>query len=188
MAQTPPESDWTAESTATAKKNKFPLILWIFAGCGCLFLGLIILGIVSAIVLPSFLNQATKAKQSEAKKHIRSINRMQQMIYLEKGTFARSIEELNLGISLETENYRYQIVTPQQIPGVMAKAEAKESGLRSYTGVVFEIEENGENLTINAICGTDKPSTQPPEIVVVPSRSEERLRCPAGSSYLYSIE
>ncbi|MEQ8998335.1 MAG: type IV pilin-like G/H family protein [Coleofasciculus sp. B1-GNL1-01] len=188
MAQTPPEGDWTAESTATAKKNKLPLILWIFAGCGCLFLGLIILGIVSAIVLPSFLNQATKAKQAEAKKDIRSINRMQQMIYLETGTFARSIEELNLGISPETESYRYQIVTPQQIPGVMATAEAKESGLRSYTGVVFEIKENGENITINAICGTDQPSTQPPEIVVVPSRSEERLRCPAGSSYLYSIE
>jgi len=185
MAQTPPEGDWTAESTATAQKNKLPLILWIFAGCGCLFLGLIILGIVSAIVLPSFLDQATKAKQSEAKKHIRSITRMQQSIYLEKSTFVRSIEELNLGILPETESYRYQIVTSKQIPGVMATAEAKESGLKSYTGVVFEIKKNGKTITMDGICGTDQPSTQPPEIVVVPSRSEERLRCPESSSYLY---
>ena len=36
---------------------------------------IIIIGILSAIALPSFLNQANKAKQSEAKTYIGSMNR-----------------------------------------------------------------------------------------------------------------
>ena len=88
MTQTPPENDWTAESTPPTEKSKLPLILWIFAGCGCLFFGIILLGIASAILLPSFLNQATKARQSEAKQYIGAMNRSQQATYLEQGTFA----------------------------------------------------------------------------------------------------
>ena len=36
---------------------------------------IIIIGILSAIALPSFLNQANKAKQSEAKTYVGSMNR-----------------------------------------------------------------------------------------------------------------
>ena len=39
---------------------------------------IIIIGILSAIALPSFLNQANKAKQSEAKQYTGSMNRAQQ--------------------------------------------------------------------------------------------------------------
>ena len=88
-----------------------------------------------------------------------------------------------MGLSPETENYRYQIVTSQQIPGVMATAEAKEPGLKSYTGVVVKIEENGEMITtIDGICETNFPSNEPPEIVVMPTGSDEEIQCPEGSS------
>ena len=46
---------------------------------------IIIIGILSAIALPSFLNQANKAKQSEAKQYIASINKGQQAYYAEMG-------------------------------------------------------------------------------------------------------
>ncbi|MGB5916292.1 MAG: type IV pilin-like G/H family protein, partial [Phormidesmis sp.] len=48
---------------------------------------IIIIGILSASALPSFLNQANKAKQSEAKTYTGSMNRAQQAYYLENSEF-----------------------------------------------------------------------------------------------------
>lgn len=74
---------------------------------------IIIIGILSAIALPSFLNQANKAKQSEAKTYVGSMNRAQQAYYLEKGRFvdnaATSFANLGLGIATNTTNYRYAV-------------------------------------------------------------------------------
>jgi type IV pilus assembly protein PilA len=72
---------------------------------------IIIIGILSAIALPSFLNQANKAKQSEAKTYVGSMNRAQQAYYLEQNTFALAgeIGKLGLGIATQTSNYSYTI-------------------------------------------------------------------------------
>lgn len=48
---------------------------------------IIIIGILSAIALPSFLNQANKAKETESKTYVGSMNRSQQAFYLEKKHF-----------------------------------------------------------------------------------------------------
>ena len=66
---------------------------------------IIIIGILSAIALPSFLNQANKAKQAEAQTYVGSINRGQQAYYLEKSMFG-GLANLELGIS-NTANYNY---------------------------------------------------------------------------------
>lgn len=72
---------------------------------------IIIIGILSAIALPSFLNQANKAKQSEAKTYVGSMNRAQQAYYLEKTAFAANADfgQLGLGVSTQTTNYTYKI-------------------------------------------------------------------------------
>ncbi|MEH2040894.1 type IV pilin-like G/H family protein [Nostoc sp.] len=72
---------------------------------------IIIIGILSAIALPSFLNQANKAKQSEAKTYTGSMNRAQQAYYLEQNKFASQNEfgSLGLGIATQTINYTYSI-------------------------------------------------------------------------------
>ena len=70
---------------------------------------IIIIGILSAIALPSFLNQANKAKQSEAKTYIGSMNRAQQAYYMENGEFTDAIPELGLGIQSSTDNYSYTV-------------------------------------------------------------------------------
>ncbi len=67
---------------------------------------IIIIGILAAIALPSFLNQANKARQVEAKTYVGSMNRAQQAYYLEETEFAPGIEQLELGIS-ESQNYTY---------------------------------------------------------------------------------
>src|SRR4028118_180080 len=68
---------------------------------------IIIIGILAAIALPSFLNQANKAKQSEAKTYAGSMNRGQQAYYLENDEFSTEIGELGLGIKTQTANYIY---------------------------------------------------------------------------------
>ncbi|MBD2680440.1 MULTISPECIES: type IV pilin-like G/H family protein [Nostoc] len=72
---------------------------------------IIIIGILSAIALPSFLNQANKAKQSEAKTYVGSMNRAQQAYYLENNEFADStgFGKLGLGVATQTTNYKYTI-------------------------------------------------------------------------------
>jgi type IV pilus assembly protein PilA len=70
---------------------------------------IIIIGILAAIALPAFLNQANKAKQSEAKTNSGSMARAQQAYYLEKNTFASQVDNLGLGIPTQTNNYKYLI-------------------------------------------------------------------------------
>ena len=71
---------------------------------------IIIIGILAAIALPSFLNQANKARQSEARNYVGSINRAQQAFYLEKQQFAPNLANAAVGIPLETANYGYGII------------------------------------------------------------------------------
>jgi len=69
---------------------------------------IIIIGILAAIALPSFLNQANKARQSEARTYVGSINRAQQAYFLEKQQFAPNLIQLAAGV-VQTENYGYGI-------------------------------------------------------------------------------
>ncbi|MDB9375252.1 type IV pilin-like G/H family protein [Nodularia sphaerocarpa] len=73
---------------------------------------IIIIGILSAIALPSFLNQANKARASEAKTYAGSVNRAQQAYYLEAGDFVTDNDnfgQLQLGINTQTANYVYTV-------------------------------------------------------------------------------
>lgn len=68
---------------------------------------IIIIGILAAIALPAFLNQAAKAKQSEAKQALGAIVRGQQAYRLENNEFASQVDVLGLGIKTSTSNYTY---------------------------------------------------------------------------------
>lgn len=81
-----------------------------------LLIVIVVIGILSAIALPSFLNQAKKAKQSEAKMYIASMNRGHQAVYLERGAFTTNLNDLGLGIRPETTSYIYRI-TPGSAAG-----------------------------------------------------------------------
>lgn len=100
---------------------------------------IIIIGILSAIALPSFLNQANKAKQSEAKQYIASINKGQQAYYVENSDFSSSIQALGIGIRTATQNYTYD-VDVQDVNGEGAAQSWTAdgaNGLRAYAGVVY---------------------------------------------------
>jgi type IV pilus assembly protein PilA len=122
---------------------------------------IIIIGILSAIALPSFLSQANKAKQSEAKQYISSLNKGQQAFYAEKGTFVTDIAQLgSLGLGLKsiTNNYTYGF--GGETGGVYATAKGVD-GLKDYAGGVTLVVAPGADAasTQTIICeSTDSPT------------------------------
>ena len=122
---------------------------------------IIIIGILSAIALPSFLNQANKAKQSEAKQYTGSMNRAQQAKYAETGGFVTdTIDKLGIGIKTQTTNYKYAVsgtsesnVANQGIPTVGA--------LKAYTGsvVLAVVASTTEATTLAILCESNGTQT-----------------------------
>ncbi|MBW4470910.1 MAG: type IV pilin-like G/H family protein [Stenomitos rutilans HA7619-LM2] len=122
---------------------------------------IIIIGILSAIALPSFLNQANKAKESESKQYVGSMNRSQQAYYLEKNTFSSDVSLLGLGIKTDTTNYTYQIDSPTS-SGVKNVSNPKFTNtLRAHLGGVstgFTTgATSGEATTLAVLCQSAKP-------------------------------
>jgi type IV pilus assembly protein PilA len=116
---------------------------------------IIIIGILSAIALPSFLNQANKAKQSEGKTYVGSMNRAQQTHYLENGKFASNLSELGLGIAEKTTNYNYAIVLATGTTiGVTNQARPQTNGVKAYIGGVKlgNVNATNEGTTVAVLC------------------------------------
>jgi type IV pilus assembly protein PilA len=97
---------------------------------------IIIIGILSAIALPSFLSQANKAKESEAKQYTGSMNRSQQAKYSENNKFATTVDELGMGIKTQTTNFTYKVDGTTSGP-VQNQGTPIVGALRPYTGVVL---------------------------------------------------
>jgi type IV pilus assembly protein PilA len=94
---------------------------------------IIIIGILSAIALPSFLNQANKARQSEASTYVGSINRGQQAYFLERNVFG-GLSNLELGIS-NTKNYTYATTPSGTVDAVTTATPI--ATLKGYAGRVY---------------------------------------------------
>jgi len=113
---------------------------------------IIIIGILSAIALPSFLNQANKAKQSEAQTYVGSINRGQQAYYLEKNVFG-GLSNLELGIS-NSANYTYASTASGAATSSVALTTAQPKGvLKGYAGrVSIAIATDSSATTVAVLC------------------------------------
>lgn len=131
---------------------------------------IIIIGILSAIALPSFLNQANKAKQSEAKTVVGSMNRAQQAYYMENGDFAGSggFGNLGLGVATQTENYKYDLSAGSG--GVTNQAQPIRDAIKAYVGGVAlgTIAATSEATTLATLC----EATKAKGITGAPSGSE----------------
>jgi type IV pilus assembly protein PilA len=125
---------------------------------------IIIIGILAAIALPSFLNQAAKARQSEAKTYVGSANRAQQAYYLEKQRFADSLTNLSIGVAGTTENYTYLTTgSSRGVTGTAANAYSsavpREPSVKAYVGAVnlATPQGSGEATTLAALCEAKLP-------------------------------
>lgn len=152
---------------------------------------IIIIGVLSAIALPSFLNQANRARESEAKQYIGSMNRAQQAYYLQETEFVSNANfaSLGVGIATQTTNYDYVItgggagntdVSNQAQPRAGASAP-----MRAYVGgVVLGTQVGtGEATTLAVLCEADASPVQGGDdgtAVVTTPVAGASLDCPAS--------
>jgi type IV pilus assembly protein PilA len=119
---------------------------------------LILIGILSAIALPSFLNQAAKVQQSEGKIYVGTTNRAQQAYRMENTSFAEDVDTLQIGISTSTEYYNYLIVTTSNTAVITATAK-NTAALKGFNGGVTVL---SSGLTSVVACQTAGPQAKNP--------------------------
>ena len=134
----------------------------------------IVIGILSAIALPSFLTTACGCG-SEAKTYAGSMNRAQQAYFIENDGFSK-YSSIELGIAEETENYSYstQITDNSAFNYGIAKADYIKTGLfnkkplNSVVGAVFKIPNKAAEIeTVTIVCINDQPGAIiPPQPVL----------------------
>jgi len=148
---------------------------------------IIIIGILAAIALPAFLNQANRARQSEAATYVGSINRAQQAFRLEKPAFAQTVSDLGLGIKVETTYYQYgdgvgnngepdgeanqtfALGDANFKQGAGIYAAPRDANLLGFAGAAYTLKDSGGNATTTAVLCTlkkdpDVATGQAPEI------------------------
>ena len=125
----------------------------------------ILIGIMSALALPSFLSQASKAQQSEAKSYIGAIIRAQQAYRLESPSFASDNIILQIGLHTETTNYFYDINSPSNSTTSLVNANSKDGNkLKSYAAGVVVITSSGLNVAVS--CQTSGVTSVAPSITL----------------------
>jgi len=125
---------------------------------------IIIIGILSAIALPSFLSQSAKAKQTEAKSFVGAVNRGQQAFRMENTTFTTDIAALQIGVPATSEYYNYVIAPSTSASTTTFTAipiTGETSTLRAYAGGVT-ILTSGQTAAI--ACMTTTVSASAPTV------------------------
>jgi prepilin-type N-terminal cleavage/methylation domain-containing protein len=133
---------------------------------------IIIIGILAAIALPSFLNQAAKARQSEAKTSVGSMIKAQEAYYLEKQSYANAFTTLGAEqgtIKTETENYTYAISgasrgnTGTSAFGFVG-ATPREPSLKAYAALSQLVASGNSNNTLSVLCEAVSAAIQTPSV------------------------
>ncbi|MBW4580488.1 MAG: prepilin-type N-terminal cleavage/methylation domain-containing protein [Tildeniella nuda ZEHNDER 1965/U140] len=127
---------------------------------------IVIVSILSAIALPSFLNQASKAKETESKQYIGALNRAHQAYFLEKNTFTEDFSLLGLGIKTQTTNYTYAIQDNTETSAINVSFPQNPVSLRAHVGGVSVGSTTGaaggELTTLAVLCQSQKPQAGDP--------------------------
>jgi Tfp pilus assembly protein PilE len=138
--------------------------------------------ILAAIAIPSSTcGGGNKAKLSEAKQYVISVNKAQQAKYAEDGAFSNSINDLDLGLKTQTTNYNYSIIATKN--AAFSYGVARSNNLTSYVGAVFLVPvsqaANNKKTTESILCVANSPgNTQLP----APILQKGNPVCAAGSS------
>jgi type IV pilus assembly protein PilA len=134
---------------------------------------IIIVGVLAAIALPSFLNQIGKARGSEAKSSLGTINRSQQAYRLETNGFATSLTSLDAKIN--GKFYTFATGTTASAAFQSATATPTQSELKNSSAGVAQ---TGDNF-VQIICEntTTVASASAP---TVPTNTAGVLSCASG--------
>ena len=160
------------------------------------------LNIISLILFLTCISECklftgeVKARESEGKSNIFSMNHTQLVYFSNKNEFTTKFTQLKLAIEPETENYFFRII-PQtdNNKGIMHIAQAKSKQMKSYIGLVYAIKKNEDDYTnaIGQLCEA-QTSQSLSAIPQMPSLAEdvfksEDIKCPSGFQSLnYTFE
>lgn len=147
---------------------------------------IIIIGILAAIALPNFLNQAAKAKQTEAKQQVGSFNRFQVTYRAieSNAQFATSFDVLAMGTlkggstNDDTTNYAYTMVGSSAYTTLIAQS--KDTSLKSYSGGVNQyLNSAGKTINQSIVCEASTPGTS--AITAFTPDDAAAVTCPSSS-------
>jgi prepilin-type N-terminal cleavage/methylation domain-containing protein len=134
----------------------------------------IIIGVLAAIALPNLLGQVARGRQAEARNNLGAINRGQQSIRLESGTF----ESLaNLPVVVTSTYYQYDGPNSASATGAVTNATAIDTytnDIRDYSGGVGQ---TSAGVFSSAICETSTPTNA----LVSATTTDGSVVCPSGS-------
>jgi type IV pilus assembly protein PilA len=135
---------------------------------------IIIIGILAAIALPTFLNQTAKGKQSEAKQNVSSINKAQTTYRAEKSAFATNYDLLALGTLngsgtvATTVNYSYTLSQGTDSSTIVASS--RDTALKGYSGAVTRYNNSQSQAVMSSIiCENITPGTTSPAAPTAPT-------------------
>lgn len=117
----------------------------------------IIIGVLATLALPNFLRQAGRARETELKNAIGTINRSQQAYHFEQQEFAPT--EADMGISIPTEYINNMNIVANAAINATVRPEntsAIDDGTRGYSGGTYYA--GGSYIQI--ICQTDTVANQ----------------------------
>ena len=137
---------------------------------------IIIIGILSAIALPAFLNQANKAKQSEGKQYVSSLNKGQQAYYAENTKFGSDVATLGLGLKTQTTNYNYSLATTISSATALATP-TNTAALKGYAGGVGLVSAGDANTTQSILC---EPTSATNGTPIAPAYGVTEVTCGQG--------
>lgn len=113
----------------------------------------VIIGILAAIALPTFLGQVNKARQAEARNFVATAVKTQQINFLEINRFGTNFDELQGEVGLPTDLKFY---TPTLGPTTNPSsgiafvtniyADAKRTTLKDYVGVAWAAQIGGATI------------------------------------------
>jgi type IV pilus assembly protein PilA len=143
----------------------------------------IIIGILAAIALPSYLNLTASSKQSEGRQNITSVLHAQQVWATENPAFVTTFDALAVGTikggssdSSTSSVYRYEMSVPTTLGAtngapnqtITVQAGAKDQKLRGYTGGVNSyLNVSSRQTWSSTVCEAIPTGTVMPTAVVV---------------------
>jgi type IV pilus assembly protein PilA len=102
----------------------------------------IIIGVLAAVALPNLLSQVGKARESEAKTAVGSINRGQQSYHFERQVFANGVDitaaNNSLGVVVNPEFFSFTITASGGSNAIVqaTNSDAVNDGTRNYAGSI----------------------------------------------------
>jgi type IV pilus assembly protein PilA len=131
-----------------------------------LLVTIVIVGVLGALAMPSYLDQVAKARTSEAKSSIGAINRAQQSYRNENKTFASTITDLDLRINGKFYDYTIGSANPNSAT-VAATLQTPALNLKTYSGAVTQNSDFfGQVICESTFEGGAVPTPQAPTIAI----------------------